>query len=143
MLSATHMSSSGEMKMSLNEMTFARLATQLQLQDVYTHVLMSKVFKQFEFSVCAFRQDRCRKRFHDLLHRDRLLSQLIFGGAAFSWLASSCVLSVPGSSYHTRPNAPMPTGCRSVYLIGSQSRVQVFDDNHAYLLVISKVVPKI
>jgi hypothetical protein len=49
-------------------------------------------------------------------------------------------------SYHTSPKAPMPTGCRSVYLDHSQSPrtppPAIFSSS-SYLLVISNVVPKI
>jgi hypothetical protein len=49
------------------------------------------------------------------------------------------------SKYQTRPNAPMPTGCRSVYLIDSQLGKPGIVSQYlwSYLLVISKVVPKI
>jgi hypothetical protein len=51
-----------------------------------------------------------------------------------------------GETYQTRPKAPMPTGCRSVYLMRGQSGCEdngSAESDKSYLLVISKVVPKI
>ena len=50
------------------------------------------------------------------------------------------------AEYQTSPKAPMPTGCKSVYLFQCQPFTAAADYAEAglrYLLVISKVVPKI
>lgn len=43
---------------------------------------MSQMFQEFQFSIGTFGQNRRRKWLHDLLDRNRLLGQLVFGGAA-------------------------------------------------------------
>ena len=48
------MSSRGEMKMSLREMTFILLIHCLVCARQATHILMAKMLEQLQFSVCAF-----------------------------------------------------------------------------------------
>lgn len=123
-----------------------------------THVLMSQMLQQFQLSIRSLRQNRRTKRFHDLLHGDRLRCQLIPRRTSDSNYASApncpassrrCRGCERGWSYQTSPKAPIPTGCSSVYLGRSQCDSQRIKARGGsvhqvpYLLVISKVVPKI
>ena len=76
-----------------------------------------------------------------------MLGELVFGRADDP--ISINLMDFQKEPYQTRPNAPIPTGCKSVYLIDSQLE-NPSNDVHvvvvvvvSYLLVISKVVPKI
>lgn len=53
------MSSSGEIKMSLREMTFFLLIPCPGSSRWATHILMAKMFEQLQFSICAFGQYWC------------------------------------------------------------------------------------
>ena len=41
---------------------------------------MTQVFEEFQFSVCALREDRSAERFHDLLDSHSLTGELILCG---------------------------------------------------------------
>lgn len=82
---------------------------------------MSQVLQQLEFSVCAFGQDGCAERLHDLFHGNGLAGQLIPRRACPVVSAVAVLVARRVYTYHTRPNAPIPTGCKSVYLQHGQS----------------------
>lgn len=84
------MSSSGEMKISLREMTCGCQYRRVSYA-FFSYILVSQMFQQLEFSVGSFRQDRCRKRLHDLLDGDGLAGQLIFSRT----VSNNIRLSVP------------------------------------------------
>lgn len=108
------MSSRGEMKMSLRLIIY-RLSRYARKGLEWTNVFMAEVLEQLELTIGSFRQDWGAKGFHDLLDSDRLVGELVF---CRTTIVSSQFPTVNPSmmSYQTRPNAPMPTGCRSVYL---------------------------
>ena len=116
------MSSRGEMKMSLRLMTLERSVwCASKVGGFMWYILMSKMLQQLQFSVCAFREDRSAEGFHNLLDRHRLAGELILRRAESTYLEMIFnQAALKCSPYHTSPNAPMPTGCRSVYLSGSQ-----------------------
>ena len=102
------------------------------------YVLMSKMFEEFQFSICPLWQDWCRKWFHNLFDRHSLTSELISGRTDH---ISPWNHTFNTFTHHTRPKAPIPTGCKSVYLNCVSSSPAQFSST--YLEVISKVVPKI
>jgi len=103
---------------------------------------VSQVLQQLEFSVCALGQYGCTEGLHDLFHGDGLAGQLIPRRAVRS-SASGRVSRSSGHIPH-QTKAPIPTGCKSVYLQHRQFLcVSPRHGPGAYLLVISKVVPKI
>ena len=76
-----HISSKGEIKMSLNEMTCHVLALvacrgPCCLQGD-SHILVSQVFQQLQLAVCSFGENGSAEGLHYLFHRDRLGSKLI------------------------------------------------------------------
>jgi hypothetical protein len=72
------------------------------------------MLQKLQLSVCALGQDRGAEGLHNLLDSHGLASELVLGRAApLSIFASGSTVK---KSYQTRPKAPMPTGCRSVYL---------------------------
>ena len=83
---------------------------------ILSYVFVLQMLQEFEFSVCPLRQNRRAERLHDLLHRHRLSGELILRRAVY--VSSGPCISVAHrcAAYHTSPNAPIPTGCRSVYL---------------------------
>ena len=102
---------------------------------------MPEVLQELQFSVCALGQDRGAERLHDLLDRHGLAGELVLRGTT-PW--SVCNHGGGGpQAYQTSPKAPMPTGCRSVYLYEGVSRAHAQVGHTTYLLVISNVVPKI
>lgn len=108
--------------MSLKLMTFARSVPIHGAGRLIAYILMAKMLQQLELSVGALREDRSAKRLHDLLDRHRLTSQLIFGRTEpIRQRPGGRLDVVRGRDYQTSPNAPMPTGCKSVYLAGCQS----------------------
>lgn len=79
-----------------------------------THILVPQMLQELQFSVCALRQNRSAEGLHDLLDGNGLAGELVLCRTG-SW--SVCSLGTRARcTYQTRPNAPMPTGCRSVYL---------------------------
>ena len=79
---------------------------------------MSKVLQELQFSISPLRQDGRREWFHDLLDRNGLTRQLVFGG---TWEAVNDDSAFARQSTHqTSPKAPIPTGCKSVYLVWGQ-----------------------
>lgn len=69
------------------------------------NILMSKMFQEFEFAVCSFGENRCAEGLHDLLNRDGLASQLVFGGAdePESTHAHRLQIGVPACDLERRP----------------------------------------
>jgi hypothetical protein len=99
------------------------------------------MLEQLQFSVGTLREDGGAEGLHDLLYGHGLAGKLVFGRAA---KRSACRLPQRRVRlYQTRPKAPMPTGCRSVYLDEGQFRAKRIAGYMPHLLVISKVVPKI
>lgn len=103
---------------------------------------MTKSLQQLQLTVCSLGQDRCRKGFHNLLDCHVHSSQLIFGRAILKYMSISCLLT-RDHLYQTRPKAPMPTGCKSTYLFNLVFLFFFPLNNHYYLVVTSKTVPKI
>lgn len=75
------MSSSGEMKMSLSEMTCVDevrncigAATRIA---AWTNIFVLQVLQQLELSVCPLCQHRCAEGLHNLLDGDILVCKLI------------------------------------------------------------------
>lgn len=56
----------------------------LMTQARRTHILVSKMLQKLQFSVCPFRQDWSAERLHNLLDRNSLAGELIFGRAGLS-----------------------------------------------------------
>lgn len=83
-----------------------------------THILVPQVLQELQFSVCALRQDRSAKGLHDLFDGDGLAGELVLCRAA--GISMPCFHGTV-CTYQTRPKAPIPTGCRSVYLHTCQS----------------------
>lgn len=84
---------------------------------------MLEMFEELELSVCALGQDGGAEGLHDLLDGDILVGELIAGRAAhdnpesvFRTCSNALRAQESVKTYQTRPNAPMPTGCRSEYL---------------------------
>jgi hypothetical protein len=116
------------MNMSLRLITWEKSAKSPALiSSTTTHIFVPKMLEEFQLAVGSFGEDRGGKGLHDLLDRHRLLGELVFGGAVILisiptvFVLYLFLLASP-LTYQTRPNAPMPTGCRSVYLIDGQSR---------------------
>jgi hypothetical protein len=104
--------------MSLSEITCSHVSMVFTFASpggTATHILVPEVFEELELSVGALGQDGSRERLHDLLDCHRLLSELVLCGTRGSQRLARFVAGV-ALSYQTRPNAPIPTGCRSVYL---------------------------
>lgn len=140
-----HMSSSGEMKMSLRLMTLGHLAIILEgTSGLWTHIFMTEVLQQLEFPVRPLRQHGGTEGFHDFLDRNRLPGQLILG-RAFSRLSSVLHHRLNG-----RTNAPyQPKSSHPHRLqVGIPELLSATCQNitggiQTDRLVISKVVPKI
>ena len=77
---------------------------------------MPEMLQQFELSIGSLREDRGTERLHNLLYRHSLAGQLVFGRAAPKTSAGVSSRLWPSDGYQTSPKAPIPTGCRSVYL---------------------------
>ena len=120
------------MKMSLRQMILMSKYPSASAQDCCTlsssklfvysgarqsYVLMPQVFKQLELAVGTLRKDGSAKRLHNLLNRHRLASELILCRATRHPSTTPFFRSIIVPWTHqTSPKAPMPTGCRSVYL---------------------------
>ena len=76
---------------------------------------MAEMLQKLQLSVCSLRQDWGTERLHDLLDRNRLAGELVLCGATgkVSGQFEVICLTCPNQ---TSPKAPIPTGCRSVYL---------------------------
>lgn len=87
---------------------------------VGSHILMLEMLQQLQFTVSPLRQDRSAEGLHNLLNRNMLSCELILGraGAAVNTAFAQIIGFYLDQAYHTRPNAPMPTGWRSEYLRG-------------------------
>ena len=77
---------------------------------------MSQVLQKLEFSIGSFGQHRSREWFHNLLHGNGLTGQLILCRALYV-VREATTGRLHVCPYQTRPKAPIPTGCKSVYLI--------------------------
>jgi len=42
-----------------------------------THIFVTKMLEELEFSICSLRENRGRERLHDFLDGDRLTCQLV------------------------------------------------------------------
>jgi len=119
-LFATHISSNGEIKISLKLMTCQVVRNGDCARTLIAHIFVSQMLKKLQFAVCSFGQDGGAEGLHNLLDCHGLAGELVFRRTA--------LMSVFGrhaaqwQTYQTRPKAPMPTGCRSVYL--QQTSVQ-------------------
>jgi hypothetical protein len=97
-----------------------------------THVLVSEMLEQLQLAVGTFREDRSAEGLHDLLDGDRLAGQLVSRRAiGVTFRSAGGYLSraragLEFRTYQTRPKAPMPTGCKSVYLEVRMSAIEVF-----------------
>ena len=79
----THMSSNGEMKMSLKLIIWTAVRTRRLCTAGYcSYVLVSQVLKQLQLAVSALREDWSAEWLHDLLDRDGLAGELILRRAA-------------------------------------------------------------
>lgn len=118
---------------------------------------MSQVLEQLELTVGAFGQDRRAERLHNLLDSHGLVGELVLCRTV-SIVSKRTRLEYRARirTHHTSPKAPMPTGCKSVYLAQYQYTTSFLARIYctaaatgggpcvsAYLLVISNVVPKI
>lgn len=81
------------------------------------------MLEQLQFTIGSLGQDRRAEGLHNLLHGHRLSGELILCRTAqvLDPISLDCgYLSISSGwkdvAYQTRPNAPMPTGCKSVYL---------------------------
>lgn len=72
-----HMSSSGDMKMSLKLMTLENSARSTSGCGPISYIFMPQMLKKLQFSVCPLGQDRSAEGFHDLLDRHSLVRELI------------------------------------------------------------------
>lgn len=110
------------------------------------YVLMLQVLEQLELSVRSLGQDRCAKRFHNLLDRHRLAGELILGRATQAirlalWHFSYSLLHSPYEPKGTHANRLQI--CIPIRRISATQNLWLMFRLPAYLLVISKVVPKI
>lgn len=74
------------------------------------------MLEQFQLAVCALGEHRRAEGLHDLLDGHGLVRELVFGRTARPLGDARCDF-YRRAKYQTRPKAPMPTGCRSVYLV--------------------------
>lgn len=118
--SIPYMSSRGEMKISLKLITFENFSSSLVVLQIQSYVLVTEMFQEFEFSVSTLREDRSAERLHDLFHRDGLACELILCGTVHMFSAGGANSNHDRDSYQTSPKAPIPTGCKSVYLLDCQ-----------------------
>lgn len=84
------------------------------------------MLEQLQLSVGTFREDRCAEGLHDLLYRHGLSGELVLGGTVKKRERRAVRRFQEVSTDQTSPKAPIPTGCRSVYLgtlVKSQQKV--------------------
>ena len=101
------------------------------------------MFEQFQLSIGSFGKDRSAEGFHYLLYSDSLTRELVLGRAI-------CCVSNPQSMrvqhLHTKPARRLPclpaAGRCTCLSVNENSRLPL-RPRIVYLLVISKVVPKI
>jgi len=84
------MSSNGEMKISLNDMTFStsvRLPKSMRGRKWATDILVLQVLQELQFAICSLGEDWRAEGLHDLLDGDILAGQLVSGRAVegVSW----------------------------------------------------------
>lgn len=117
-----------------------------------TYVLVSEVLEQLEFSIGALGEDGRGKRLHNLLYRDGLTSELVFGGAVEGWHGQRRGVRGVGEGPWRGTGVPHETeGAHADRLkvgvageTGQQCRMRRRTRSmEEYRLVISKVVPKI
>lgn len=108
------------MKMSLRLMILMESVTTFFAPEVISYILMTEVFEEFQFTVCSLRQNRRTEGFHDFLDGNSLAGELIFCRASYGIQYVAGCAAKGAVVYHTNPNAPMPTGCKSVYLFPCQ-----------------------
>lgn len=81
----TYISSSGEMKMSLSEMTCAMPSVMAVGRLCFrrgTHVLVLQVLQQLELAICPLGEHGSAKGLHNLLDGDILAGELVLCRAA-------------------------------------------------------------
>ena len=154
------MSSRGEMKISLRLMTCCLFSedSRWTRKGGNSYVLVAQVLEQLQLTVCALGQDRRAEGLHNLLDCDRRSSELILGRAVPVVSACPFVSSPefdspykPEGSHTHRLQIRVPvvpvSPCSSRLLASSPStlfsRARAKRLVYPYLLVISKVVPKI
>lgn len=76
------------------------------ISSTITHIFVPKMLEEFQLAVGAFGEDRGGKGLHDLLDRDGLLSELVFGGARI--LISILTFIFRLSRRHTKPDQMPP-----------------------------------
>ena len=81
-----------------------------------SYVFVAQMFEEFQLSVGPLGKNRSAERLHDLLHSHSLTGELIFRGTGQGESAERPRVDHTEDPNQTRPKAPMPTGCRSVYL---------------------------
>ena len=108
--------------MSLKLMTFKISTLVSDGHAAITYILMAQMLEELQLSVRALGQDGGAERLHNLLDGHGLVRELILGRAV-PYKSAECLGAMAESmaSHHTRPKAPMPTGCKSVYLFHRQS----------------------
>jgi hypothetical protein len=110
------------MKMSLRLMIWGGSAGGRRQGVWRAYVLVSQVLQQLELAVSALGQDWSAEGLHDLLDGDGLAGELVLCRAAVAVSGRrGRRRHARAETYQTRPKAPMPTGCRSVYLLGEKS----------------------
>ncbi len=118
----------------------------LQAGELVPYILMAKMLQQLQFSVGSFRKDWGTERLHNLLDCHGLASQLVLCRTKQEVSERWGRVGAEKISYQTSPKAPMPTGCKSVYLAANQQWTEKTRwglKGRPNLLVISNVVPKI
>lgn len=98
------------------------------------------MLEQLQLAVGPFREDRSAEGLHDLLDSDRLAGQLVsrraVGGTFRSVVGYLSRARRDGraglelATYQTSPKAPMPTGCKSVYLALRMLAIDFDDSKH-------------
>ena len=119
----TYMSSRGEMKMSLSEMTFSCLRCFSSFSSRYVRLARTGVLKGFmifltatfwlvSWSLAELQSDA----------RSALLSTAVLADRARKGVSQRRPRVDVRRTYQTNPNAPMPTGCKSEYLEAESTR---------------------
>jgi hypothetical protein len=79
---ATYMSSRGDMKISLREITFAIVSRWTAIfRAEWTYIFMLEMLQELQFSVCSLGQDRSAEGLHYLFNGNILTRKQIFGRA--------------------------------------------------------------
>lgn len=82
---STHMSSSGEMKISDKEMICSRSEHHLRARDRMTYIFVSEMLQKLQLSIGSFTQHGCGEGFHDFLDGDGCCRELVLCGTV-EWL---------------------------------------------------------